>query len=79
LCKDLKEEMSRCVKKWHVFEKRNFEENLYKVPHDALVILGAYRHSLIKNIVFASKMEKMQSTLPNNLLIAGPNYTERIC
>ena len=44
---NLKKEMSRCVKKWHVFEKGNFEENLYKVPHNALVILGAYRHSRI--------------------------------
>ena len=73
---NLNKEMSRCVKKWHVFEKGKFEENLYKVPHDALVILGAYRHSLIKTIVFTSKMEKIQSILPNNLLIAGPNYTE---
>ncbi len=53
-----------------------FEENLYKVPHDALVVIGAYNHSLVKNMVFGCKMEKIQSTLPNNLLIAGPEYTE---
>jgi len=72
----LKKEMNRRVIKWHVFEKESFEENLYQVPHDALVVLGAFGHSLLKDIVFGSKMEKIQSILPNNLLIAGPNYTE---
>jgi len=74
--KNLQKEISRRVNKWHIFEKGTFEENLYEVPHDALVILGAYGHSLIKDIFFASKMEKIQSILPNNLLIVGPNYTE---
>jgi nucleotide-binding universal stress UspA family protein len=48
------------------------------VPHDALVILGAYGHGLIRNLVFGSKMENIQSTIPNNLLIVGPNYTAGI-
>lgn len=74
--KYLQKEISRRVNKWHIFEKGTFEENLYEVPHDALVILGAYGHSFIKDIVFASKIEKIQSILPNNLLIVGPNYTE---
>ncbi len=74
--KNLQKEISRRVNKWHIFEKGTFEENLYEVPHDALVILGAYGHSFIKDIVFASKIEKIQSILPNNLLIVGPNYTE---
>jgi len=76
---NLKKEMSRRVNKWHIFERGNFEENLYQVPHDALVVLGAFGQNLLKNIVFGNKMEKIQSTLPNNLLVAGPNYTERIC
>lgn len=71
---NLKEEMERYVTKWHIFESGKLEENLYDVTHDALVILGAYGHSLIKDIVFGSKMEKIQSIIPNNLLIAGPNY-----
>lgn len=74
--KNLKKEMSGSVNKWHIFEKGSFEENLYNVPHDALVVLGAYNHSPIKNMVFGSKLEKIRSTLPNNLLIAGPRYTE---
>jgi len=70
----LEEEMDRYVTEWHMFERGKFEENIYDVPHDALVVLGAYGHSLIKNIFFGSKMEKIQSTITNNLLIAGPNY-----
>lgn len=73
--RNLEEEMDLYVKQWHFFENRIFEENLYDVPHDALVILGAYGHGVIRNFVFGSKMEKIQSTISNNLLIAGPNYT----
>ena len=73
--RNLEEEMDLYVKQWHFFENRVFEENLYDVPHDALVILGAYGHGVIRDFVFGSKMEKIQSTIPNNLLIAGPNYT----
>ncbi len=72
---NLEEEMKRFVNKWHIFENNRFEEHLYDVPHDALVVLGAYGHGLIKNFVFGSKMETIQSTISNNLLIVGPNYT----
>lgn len=72
---NLKEEVDRYVNKWHFFESGVFEENLYQVPHDALVTLGAYGHGLIKNIFFGSKMEQIQSTISNNFLIVGPNYT----
>ena len=71
---NLEKEMNRYVSKWHMFESGKFEENLYDVPHDALVVMGAYGHSLIRNIFFGSKMEKIQSTITNNFLIAGPNY-----
>lgn len=72
--RNLEKDMDRYVNQWHFFENNNFEDNLYKVPHDALVILGAYGHGVIKDILFGSKMEKIQSTISNNLLIAGPNY-----
>lgn len=72
---NLEKEMERYVDNWHFFKKSNFEDNLYNVPHDALVILGAYGHGVIKEFVFGSKMEKIQSTITNNLLIAGPNFT----
>jgi hypothetical protein len=74
--KDLQKEIRRRVNKWHIFEKGTYEEILYKVPHNALVVLGAFGNSPLKDIAFGSKMGKIQSTLPNNLLIAGPNYTE---
>ncbi len=67
-------QMKQYVKKWQVFTEGRFEENLYDVPHDSLVVLGAFGHGLIKNILFGSKMEKIQSTISNSLLIAGPNY-----
>ena len=70
----LAEEMDRYVTKWHIFESGKFEDNLYDVPHDALVVLGAYGHSLLRSIFFGGKMEKIQSIITNNLLIAGPNY-----
>jgi hypothetical protein len=71
---NLEKEMEFFVNKWHIFENGDFEDNLYEVPHSALVVLGAYGHGLIKNFVFGSKMEKIQSTISNNLLIVGPNY-----
>ncbi|QTA91203.1 universal stress protein [Desulfonema magnum] len=72
---NLEEDMALYADKWHIFEKGTFEENLYEVPHDSLVILGAFGHGLIKDIVFGSKMEKIQSVISNNLLIVGPKYT----
>jgi nucleotide-binding universal stress UspA family protein len=71
---NLEDEMDRYVTEWHMFEKGKFEENIYDVPHDALVVMGAYGHSLIRSVFFGGKMEKIQSTITNNLLIAGPNY-----
>lgn len=61
--------------RWVFFDKGAFETNLYAVPHDALVILGACGQGLIRNLVFGSKMEQIQSTISNNLLIVGPQYT----
>ena len=73
---NLKEDMDSLVNKWHMFEKGKFEENLYNVPHDSLVVLGAFGHGLIRDMVFGSKMEKIQSVITNNLLIAGPEYAK---
>jgi hypothetical protein len=73
--RNLEKEKELYINKWHFFENNNFEDNLYEIPHDALVILGAYGHGVIKDILFGSKLEKIQSTISNNLLVAGPNYT----
>jgi len=75
---DLETEVEQHVKRWDRFESGKLEENLYEVPYDALVVMGAYGHGLIRDLVFGSKMERIQSTITNNLLIVGPNYTARL-
>ena len=68
-------EMEKKIRKWYVFNKGEFSENLYHVPHDSLIVIGAYGHGIIKDIIFGSTMEKVQTIMPNNLLIVGPNYS----
>jgi hypothetical protein len=63
--------------KWRFFDKGKFKENLYDVPHDSLVIVGTLGHSLVKEVLFGSKAETLQTILPNNLLLVGPNYVPR--
>jgi nucleotide-binding universal stress UspA family protein len=62
---------------WTVFEEGELTENLFAVPHDALVCLGAYGHGFIRDVVFGSTMELVQTNLPNNLLIVGPRCWAR--
>lgn len=73
--KGLDKPLEKVLKKWTFFEQGSVEDNLYSVPHDALIVLGAYGHGIIRDIMFGSMMEKVQSTIANNLLIAGPKYT----
>ena len=61
------------VRRWHWFEEGDFAVNLYTVPHDALVLSGAYGHGVIKHVLFGGKLETAQSTLTNNLLLNGPH------
>ena len=71
----LEADMDTNVAKWHFFDRGTLEDNLYAIPHNALIVLGAFGHGLIRNLVFGSKMEKIQSVMPNNLLIVGPKYS----
>lgn len=71
----LRGEVDRAARRWQFIEKGEFARNLYDVPQDALVVLGAYGHGLIRDFIFGSKMETIQSEISNNLLIAGPNCT----
>ncbi|MCD4674536.1 MAG: universal stress protein [Desulfobacula sp.] len=71
----LKEPVSQLSQQWHFYEKSNFDKMLYDVPHNSLIVLGAYGHGIIKDILLGSKMEKIQSTVTNNLLITGPYCT----
>jgi nucleotide-binding universal stress UspA family protein len=75
--KGLAKPLEKVLKKWTFFEQGSVEYNLYTVPHDALIVLGAYGHGIIRDIMFGSMMEKVQSTIANNLLIAGPKYTAK--
>ncbi len=68
----LKEPVSQLSQQWHFYEKSDFDKMLYDVPHNSLIVLGAYGHGIIKDILLGSKMEKIQSTVTNNLLITGP-------
>jgi nucleotide-binding universal stress UspA family protein len=71
----LSEEMAEALTEWVIFEANDFATNLYQVPHNALAIMGAFGHGLIRNLVFGSKMEQVQSTISNNFLVVGPHYT----
>jgi hypothetical protein len=61
------------VNEWCFYESSGFDRMLYEVPHDSLIVLGAYGHGVIKEILLGSKMEHIQSTVTNNLLVTGPN------
>lgn len=69
----LAEPVHKEVGTWHRISDRKFEESLYAVPHDALLVVGAYGHGLIKDLLFGSKMEAIQSWMPNNILLVGPH------
>ncbi len=70
----LGEAMDNYVRKWRIFESKSFAENLYEIPHDALIVLGAYGHGLVKELFFGSTMETVQTVSTNSMLIVGPNY-----
>ena len=72
---NLEKDVDKHVNNWRIFDKGAFDENLYEVPHNSLAVVGAFGHGLIRDIAFGSNMEKIHSTLSNNLLITGPNYT----
>jgi len=57
---------------WRLYDEGTLEENLYDVPHDSLVFVGAAGHNLIRELVFGSRLEAIQTILPNPLVIIGP-------
>lgn len=74
----LEAEVEKYVRNWRFFESGALAENLYEIPHDALIVLGAYGHGLVKELLFGSTMEIVQSVSPNSMLIVGPNYRATI-
>jgi hypothetical protein len=73
----LMDQVRENVRQWHKNTEDRFEDHLYQVPHDALLVVGAYGHGLIKDFLFGSKMETIQSWMPNNILLIGPNCVFR--
>lgn len=69
----LDEPVSQLSRQWYFYGKSDFNTMLYEVPHNSLIVLGAYGHGIIKDLLLGSKMEKIQSTVTNNLLITGPH------
>ena len=59
---------------WTCFQHGSLDENLMAVPYDSLAVVGAAGQSIIRELVFGSKLELIQSLLPNPLLIVGPRY-----
>lgn len=70
----LRNQIDGAIDKWHRFKNGDFASNIFTVSHDALVVLGGFHSKKRRN--FSSKMEKIQSILPNNLLAVGPNCPE---
>lgn len=69
----LAEDLAEGRVEWLCFEDGDFRENLYAVSSDALVVAGAQGHGVAKALVFGSKLELIQSELPNPMLIVGPS------
>lgn len=71
----LENALDRHCRRRHLFNGGEFSHNLYDLPHDALVLSGAYGHGLINNLLFGSKMEIAQNWLTNAMLVSGPRAT----
>jgi hypothetical protein len=69
----LEKPLAQCCRDRYQFADGEFANNLYDLPHDTLILSGAYGHGLIKNILFGSKVEIAQATLTNNMLVSGPH------
>ncbi|RME24762.1 MAG: universal stress protein [Deltaproteobacteria bacterium] len=57
----------------HLTAGGDLVEALWHVPHDALVVAGAYGHGIVREVIFGSMIEHFQTRLPNNLVLIGPN------
>ena len=77
-CEDVLEEAGLLAdvkagsERWQIFSAGTLEQNLYEIPHDSLVVMGAAGHRLMAELIFGSKLEIIQTTLPNPLVVVGP-------
>ncbi len=73
---NLWEDLESTLDNWYFFEKGDLTSNLFAVPHDSLVVMGLLGHGSVKDFFFGSTTEKVQTTLPNNMLLIGPRYEQ---
>ena len=69
----LAEDLGEGRVEWLCFEDSDLREDLYAVHSDALVVAGAHGHGVARDLVFGSKLELIQSELPNPMVIVGPS------
>lgn len=69
----LTQDIESNVRDWLLLEHEDIRANIYDIPYDALVVLGAYGKGPIKDIAFGSRMEIVNEDCPNNILVVGPN------
>ncbi|GAB6906238.1 UspA12 [Desulfosarcina cetonica] len=74
----LEKSLQRCCRQHLLFADGMFDQNLYQLPHDALILSGAYGHGWAHSLVFGSKMEIAQNTLTNSMLVNGPQATAHL-
>lgn len=68
----LDQRLEATLRDWHFYDDGDFIENLYDIPHDALIVMGIYGHETIKEMLLGSTTENVQSTFPNSMLLTGP-------
>lgn len=72
--RNLSSAIQKNVQHWYYFEEGNFQDNLFVLPHDTLIVIGTHGHNILKDMMFGSTMELVQSVCPNNMIIVGKNF-----
>jgi len=68
----MEQRIDSVLRQWHIYDDGDLIENLYDIPHDALIIMGIYGHGAIKDLFLGGTAENVQSTFPNAMLLTGP-------
>lgn len=67
-------QVDQYLNEWFFFEKGDFSNNLFQIPHDSLIVIGAFGHGLVKDVFLGSTVEAVQRIMPNSLLLVGPKF-----
>ena len=59
---------------WDFWEEGKLKDLLFDIPRDSLVLIGAAAHGALKELLFGSSLEFVQSMLPNTLLVIGAKW-----